>query len=133
MTFKLSQKSLNKLEGVHEDLQKVVHKAIALTKVDFGVTCGLRTVEEQKALYAQGRTKPGKIVTWTMNSRHLTGKAVDLVAYKDGKVSWDEKLYKDIAAAMLEAAEMLNVKLVWGGSWDKPDYPHHELDRKVYG
>jgi hypothetical protein len=66
MTFKLSQRSLNNLKGVDERLQEVVHYAIGVSKIDFGVICGLRTVEEQKALVAKGASK-------TMNSKHLTG------------------------------------------------------------
>jgi uncharacterized protein YcbK (DUF882 family) len=78
MTFKLSQRSLNNLKGVDERLQEVVHYAIGVSKIDFGVICGLRTVEEQKALVAKGASK-------TMNSKHLTGDAVDLMAFISGR------------------------------------------------
>jgi peptidoglycan LD-endopeptidase CwlK len=132
MTFRLSQTSLKKLDGVHPDLVNVCHEAIKRTKVDFGITCGVRTQEEQKKLYAQGRTEPGKIVTWTLDSRHRTGHAVDVVAYIDGEVSWDEKYYDLIAEAFLEAAAALKVPLVWGGNFQKPDRPHMELNRMFY-
>ena len=64
MTYKLSNRSLGKLEGVHPDMVATVKRAIELTKVDFGITCGLRTVEEQKKLVASGRSQ-------TMNSKHI--------------------------------------------------------------
>ena len=71
--YKLSNRSLGKLEGVDNKLVEVVKEAITLTTVDFGVTYGLRTVEEQKKLVAAGRSQ-------TMKSKHLEGKAVDLMA-----------------------------------------------------
>lgn len=126
MTFKLSARSLSKLEGVHPDLVKVVKLAIELTDVDFGVTEGLRTIERQRELVAKGASK-------TMNSRHITGHAVDLVAYVGREVRWDWPLFHKIAAAMKQAANALGVQIVWGGDWKSfPDGPHFELDRSVY-
>lgn len=136
--FKLSEKSLNKLEGVHEDLTKVVKQAIKVSTVDFCVVEGLRSVDRQKKLYAQGRTAPGKIVTWTMLSRHLSGHAVDLGAIVNGVLSYDEKWYTQIANAMLGSAASLNVPLKWGGTFrDKngkptPDLMHFELSKYFY-
>ena len=87
MAFKLSKRSLRKLEGVDENLVAVVKRAIELTKIDFGVTFGMRTVEEQEALVAAGRSQ-------TMKSKHLEGRAVDLMAYVDGKGCWELKPQK---------------------------------------
>jgi len=114
MTFKLSKRSLGRLEGVHLDLVRVVEKAITLTTVDFGVTCGLRTLEEQKKLVEQGASQ-------TLKSKHLEGLAVDLVAYVGGRVSWEMPLYDKIADAMHTAALEEGVKLCWGGAWHLPD------------
>ena len=114
MTFKLSKRSLGRLEGVHPDLVRVVEKAITLTTVDFGVTCGLRTLEEQKKLVEQGASQ-------TLKSKHLEGLAVDLVAYVGGQVSWEMPLYDKIADAMHTAALEEGVKLCWGGAWHLPD------------
>ena len=126
MTFKLSKKSLERMDGVHPDLVKVVKLAIELTEVDFGVTEGLRSVDRQRQLVAQGASK-------TMNSRHITGHAVDLVAYVDGSVNWSWPLYHKIADAMKRAANSLGVPIVWGGDWKSfKDGPHFELDRKAY-
>jgi peptidoglycan L-alanyl-D-glutamate endopeptidase CwlK len=126
MSFKLSRRSLERLQKVHPDLVKVVLLAIELTEVDFGVTEGVRTVERQRELFANGASK-------TMNSRHLTGHAVDLVAYVGSEVRWDWPLYHKIADAMKRAANSLGVPIVWGGDWRTfKDGPHFELDRKVY-
>lgn len=124
--FTLSAKSLERLEGVHPDLVKIVKRAIEVTKVDFGVTEGLRTYSRQKQLVSEGKSL-------TMNSRHLTGHAVDLVAYVDGKVSWETTQYKLINDAMQQAAKELGIPIVWGGSWKTlVDGPHFELLRTAY-
>ena len=120
------------MNGVHPDLVRVIKLAIDLTPRDFGITQGVRTQAEQDALYEQGRTKPGKIVTWTRNSKHIPqpdgyGHAIDFVAYHEGKVSWDEKHYPEIIKAILEAARQLNVKIISGSQWKTPDLPHIEI------
>ena len=89
---------------------RVVKKAIELTKVDFGVICGLRTVEEQEELVAKGASQ-------TMKSKHIDGLAVDLMAYLGGRASWELNLYDDIADAMKEAAKLENVGVRWGAAW----------------
>lgn len=114
MSFKLSKRSLSHLEGVDSDLVKVVHRAIEITSVDFGVIEGLRTVEEQKALVESGASK-------TMNSKHLTGHAVDLAAFIGPRISWELNLYDNIADAMKAAAIEHNVKIRWGAAWHIPD------------
>ena len=110
MSFKLSQRSLDKLDGVNPKLVAVVQKAILLTKVDFGVTYGLRTVEEQEKLVAAGRSQ-------TMKSKHITGHAVDLMAYVDGKGCWELNVYDDLADAMAKAARDEGVAIRWGAAW----------------
>ena len=110
MSFKLSQRSLDKLEGVHPDMVKCVKTAIGLTKVDFGVICGMRTEEEQRELVNKGASK-------TMKSKHLTGHAVDLMAYVGSRASWELNLYDDIADAMAQAAKTHNGPFKWGAAW----------------
>jgi peptidoglycan L-alanyl-D-glutamate endopeptidase CwlK len=114
MTFKLSQRSLDRLEGVDDRLASVVKYAIAVTKVDFGVTCGLRTIEEQRQLVAKGASQ-------TMRSKHIDGHAVDLVAYIGSRVSWELSLYDDIADAMKEGAQQVGLPIRWGAAWNIPD------------
>lgn len=129
--YTLGVRSKARLRGVHPDLVKVVERAINLTTVDFTVLEGVRDPLRQKKLVEAGASQ-------TMNSRHIPGtdgfaKAVDLGAWVDDQVDWSWPLYAQIAAAMLEAARELNVKIVWGGSWAKfRDGPHFELDRKAY-
>ena len=125
MTFILSKRSLSALDGVHPDLVKVVKRAIEITEIDFVVTEGLRTKERQAELFKAGASQ-------TMNSRHLTGHAVDLAAW-GGKVRWDWPLYAKLAQAMKAAAKEVDVSIVWGGDWTSlRDGPHFELNRKVY-
>jgi peptidoglycan L-alanyl-D-glutamate endopeptidase CwlK len=109
-----------------------VRRAITLTKQDFTVICGRRSKEEQIALYEQGRTKPGKIVTWTRTSRHITGHAVDLCAYVNGKISWNVKLYPAIVEAMEEAADQLGIPLRCGADFSNKDWGHFELPKDSY-
>tara|TARA_R100000700_G_scaffold18214_1_gene24884 strand:- start:2331 stop:2786 length:456 start_codon:yes stop_codon:yes gene_type:complete len=110
MSFKLSQRSLDKLEGVHPDMVKCVTSAIEWSKVDFGVICGLRTEAEQKELVAKGASQ-------TMRSKHLEGLAVDLMAFVGSRASWELNLYDDIADAMAKAAKTHNVPIKWGAAW----------------
>lgn len=126
MGFSLSQKSLSRLEGVHPDLVKVVKRAIELTPVDFVVLEGIRTQARQKTLLRAGATT-------TMNSRHLTGHAVDLGAWVGGQVRWDWPLYHQIAAAVKQAANEVSVPIEWGGDWRKfKDGPHWQLPWNRY-
>lgn len=110
MSYKLSRTSLSRLEGVHTDLITVVNYAIKNSQVDFMVLEGLRSRERQAKLVKSGASQ-------TMNSRHLTGHAVDLGAIVDGQLRWDWPLYYKIADAMIDAAGELRVPLVWGGAW----------------
>jgi peptidoglycan L-alanyl-D-glutamate endopeptidase CwlK len=114
MSFKLSARSIKKLEGVEKDLVAVVMDAIKLTKVDFGVTYGVRTLAEQEKLYASGRSQ-------TMKSKHLDGRAVDLVAYFGSDISWELNVYDDICDAMAEAARRNSVAIKWGAAWSEGD------------
>ena len=126
MSIVLGQRSLSRLEGVHPDLVRVVKKAAALSSLDFTVLEGLRTKERQKQLLDHGATK-------TINSRHLTGHAVDLAPMVGGTVRWDWPLYHQLAVIVKEAAKAENVPIQWGGDWRTfKDGPHWELPWKAY-
>lgn len=112
--FKLSNRSLSRLEGVNSHLVTVVKRAIELTSVDFGVTEGLRTLERQQKLVAQGRSQ-------TLNSKHIIGNAVDLVAWVDGEPCWELNVYDNIADAMKKAAIENHVPIRWGAAWHIDD------------
>ncbi len=126
MSFRLSTRSWARLKGVHPRLVAVVEAALARSPIDFLVTEGLRTPTRQAALVRAGASR-------TLNSRHLTGHAVDVAALVDGKVRWDWPLYGRIAAAFKAAARDLDVPLIWGGDWPRlRDGPHFELDRRAF-
>ena len=147
-------RSNQNMSGIHPDLRKVMDRAVQLTTIDMTVIEGLRSVERQRQLFNQGHTR-------TMNSRHITGHAVDVVPWVDGAISWDWKHYYPVADAILKAAKEVNIPIVWGGAWhllpfnqwDKGskqaseayvaprkkegrsvflDGPHFELDKQVY-
>jgi peptidoglycan LD-endopeptidase CwlK len=126
MAYSLGTRSRQRLAGIHPDLVKVVERAIEITEVDFTVLEGMRTVTRQRQLMASGATR-------TMNSRHLTGHAVDLGAWVGGEVRWDWPLYHKIATAMKQAAHELNQPIEWGGDWRSfKDGPHWQLPWKQY-
>ena len=131
MTFKLSTRSLRRLDGVHPQLALVVQEAIKITTVDFSVVQGVRTLAEQKKLFMLGKSK-------TMASRHLPhgpnlySHAVDLCGWVNGTVSWATEDYAPIADAMKSAAYQLGIPLEWGGDWKWVDMPHFQLSWKEY-
>lgn len=126
MAFHLSPRSNERLSGVHPALARVVKRAILCSEIDFTVLEGRRGLTRQKALFAAGATR-------TMNSRHITGHAVDLGAWIGGEVRWDWPLYDKIAFAMKQAAEQEGVPIEWGGDWKTfPDGPHFQLPWKEY-
>ena len=114
MAFKLSKRSESRLEGVDPSLVSVVKRAIELTRVDFGVIEGLRTLETQKKYVAAGKSQ-------TLKSKHLEGRAVDLMAYIGGRGSWELNVYDEIADAMKEAAIKVDVAVRWGAAWTVTD------------
>lgn len=125
-TFKFSSRSEKNLQGVNPDLVKVTRRALEISEVDFGITEGLRSRYRQKQLVATGKSQ-------TMNSRHLTGHAVDVVAYIGSQVSWEWPLYEKIAAAFRQASRELNIPVEWGGDWKTlKDGPHFQLPHGAY-
>lgn len=114
MPFQLSNRSLSRLEGVDDAMRAVTELAIQYTTVDYGVTCGLRTVEEQRELVEAGASQ-------TMNSRHIPGQAVDVVAYIGPRISWELNLYDNIADAFKLAAQELGTGIRWGAAWHIDD------------
>lgn len=126
MTFSLSQRSKDRLKGVHPDLVKVIEEAIKESPLDFSISEGLRTKERQKVLFDSGKSQ-------TMNSRHITGHAIDFAVIKDGEVTWDFKYYQLVADHIKKVAKELNVPITWGGDWVSfKDGPHVELNRSKY-
>ena len=129
--MKLTKLDRQRLNGVHKDLVAVIEKAAEITTIPFRITEGLRTRERQAQLVKAGFSK-------TMNSRHLTGHAVDLVPMldvnKDGKINsvdmYDWGAMRKLAPIIKRAAKMAKVPVEWGGDWVKfPDAPHWQLPR----
>lgn len=135
--FRFSKRSLRNLAGVHPDLVRVMHRAIATTGIDFTVIEGVRALDRQRKLVAKGASK-------TMRSRHLVasngfGHAVDVVPFvdEDGdgarEISWHWPFYAELAPFIFAAAEAEAVPIEWGGHWKSfPDGPHWQLPWKDY-
>jgi peptidoglycan L-alanyl-D-glutamate endopeptidase CwlK len=125
--YVLGDRSKNNLKGVNKELQEVVERAIEISKQDFTVIEGMRTMSRQRQLKAQGFSK-------TLNSRHLTGHAVDIVPYPipSDWSKYTDKQWDDISKAMLKAAKEKGIDLEWGFAkwgWDKP---HYQLSHRRY-
>lgn len=141
--FKFSNTSLNRLNTCDERLQEVFKLALSKSDIDFGISQGHRSVEEQQELYKQGRTKPGSIVTYIdgisdkSEHNHYPSRAVDIYAWI-GEASWDKNHLCYLAGIIMASAKELGIKLRWGGNWDQDgiiikdhefiDLPHFELD-----
>lgn len=147
--YRFSRNSEARIATVHPDLQRVVRRALTLTPIDFAVVQGLRTQDQQDRYYGKGRSaaqckaagvnpeyaRPDEAkVTWTRNSNHIGGRAVDIAPMVDGLIVWDDNgkrgLWPKLAAAFKEAAKLEGVRITWGGDWQKTkDRPHFELAR----
>jgi peptidoglycan L-alanyl-D-glutamate endopeptidase CwlK len=116
-----------RIESLIPEMQELYKKfayGMSMADIDYIVTCTARTQAEQDALFAQGRTMPGKKVTWTRNSKHIGGKAFDIVIMEHGKPMWDTKHPGWRIAGNIGES----VGLEWGGSWEKSkDFPHFQL------
>lgn len=137
MSYSFSARSRRNLQGVHPDLVRICERALGLSSMDFTVVEGLRTIERQRALFAEGKSL-------TMNSRHLPqpggyGHAVDLYPFYEGRVQVDAHFnaYRQISVAMFAAAKELGLRITWGADWNHNgrsdderlvDSPHYQLE-----
>lgn len=140
-----TERDMTRLKGVDPKLVKVVCRTISEATFKIQVSEGVRTLARQKELFAQGRTVPGKKVTWSMNSKHLIqqdgfGHAVDLVPVVNGVVPWnDQKVFTEMGKLVLAIAKEEGVVVRWGHDWDmdgilgekgETDSPHFEVVKK---
>lgn len=133
--YRYSKRSLQKLEGLHPQLKEFALELIKVTPYDISITCGVRTAEEQNAVYQQGRTKAGKIATncdgYKYKSNHQVhadglGYAFDIAVLVNGQCDWRESKFKEVADSARELMAKYNVE--WGGDWKNfKDFPHFEL------
>lgn len=126
MNYHFSANSKRQLKGVHPDLIGICYRALFLTPYDFGITEGLRSREKQARMVEEGKSQ-------TMNSRHLTGHAIDFAIWLDGGWNWDFEKYREVADCFKQAADEYDIPIVWGGDWESlKDGPHIQLDWEAY-
>jgi peptidoglycan LD-endopeptidase CwlK len=123
--YKFSRRSLAQLATVHRDLKRLACRALELSPIDFGIVEGRRSDARQVELVAAGKS-------WTYNSRHLTGHAIDVYAWRHGKVDWSPPYYEEIFGAFAKSSGELRIAFVWGGHWKQQDLGHFELGRLDY-
>lgn len=123
---RMDERSRTRLRGVNPDLVRLIESAAKTDQVRFIVTEGLRTRERQQQLVAAGASR-------TMNSRHITGHAVDLAVVVNGEVRWDWPLYKTLADVVKAHSLTTGVPIEWGGDWKTfRDGPHFQLPRRTH-
>lgn len=126
--FKFSRRSMKNLENVDADLKKIFMEVIKYSPYDFAITEGVRTIERQRELVRQKKS-------WTMNSYHLSGKAVDICVLIDGKANWEYEYYAVIAKIVKFFAEEMcreegkNFSITWGGNWKQVDACHFQIEK----
>lgn len=124
--YSFSQRSKDRLKGVHPKLVQVMQEAIKESPLDFSITEGVRSVERQKELFESGKSQ-------TMRSRHISGHAVDIAVLVDGKITWDFSKYQIVADHIKTVAKSLNIPIEWGGDWTSfKDGPHFQLPWSTY-
>lgn len=122
--YSLSKRSLERLDGVHPKLIQLMKEAIKESPYDFMITCGKRSLSEQKRLVEQGKSQ-------TMNSYHLRGHAVDIALIVNSTINWEFALYREVANHIKKKAKELGIKITWGGDWKRlKDGPHFQLEDK---
>ena len=119
--MELSKLSMDRLEGVDERLKAIVIECAARCPYPFNVSEGLRTKEQQREYVRQGKSR-------TMNSKHLTGKAVDLYPLTMNRKQVDWSRFEELADLMFQVASDQDTEIVWGGHWKTfVDKCHFEL------
>lgn len=125
--YQFSHISEQNLRGVHGDLVKVVRLALRKSEIDFRVIEGVRNMARQRQLVSSGKSQ-------TLQSRHLTGHAIDLAPWINHTIPWEDwDAFALLAKAMKQAAAQLSTPIVWGGDWKTlKDGPHFELAKGIY-
>lgn len=119
--YYLSKRSIDNLNGVKAELKILFLVAICESPYDFLVTEGVRSIERQRELVAKGKSK-------TMNSYHLSGRAVDICVLINGKANWDFDRYESVAKHIKKVAKNMGLNITWGGDWKFRDACHFQLE-----
>lgn len=120
--FRFGKTSRGKFAGVDPRLVACMYRGLYLSPHDFGISCGLRTIEQQRVEVEKGASE-------TMHSRHLTGHAVDIVIVVDGMADWTFEKYAAVNRSIQDAAREFGVEITWGGNWKSRDGVHFEIKR----
>lgn len=119
------------IERLHPAIRGMAQNFLDAAKargIDLRITSGLRTFAEQQALYDQGRTKPGKIVTNAKPGQgfHNYGLAIDVIPFVNGKPDWNTTLWPEISTIGK------SLGFSWGGDWEHfKDFPHFEYPQNT--
>lgn len=120
--YKFSKRSYNNLKGVKPRLVVLASLMLKDSPYDFVIIEGLRSKKRQKLMVKTGKST-------TMNSKHLTGNAIDIALIVNGKITWEKKYYNEFASVMKKNAKLLGINLTWGGDWHSfVDVPHFQID-----
>lgn len=120
---KIEDLSLNAQQWFRRWQDRVATELDLHRGLDWDVCQTRRDRAYQNYLYEQGRTRPGNIITWTRDSRHLDGEAWDFFILKDGSAVWESPLYEKLAKV---ASDM---GLMAGYYWNHPDQGHIETPK----
>ena len=121
----LSKSGEQKLSTCNTEIQLIIRKALQISPIDFGVSCGHRTVEQQQIEFKAGRSHLDGI---NKKSKHnlLPSKGIDLYAYVNGKADYSDKYMGILAGVILSIAKDMGIELEWGGNWKSlKDMPHY--------
>lgn len=124
---RFGKKSIAHLEeDLHYDMVRLCHLALKYTPYDFGITCALRNLIQQKKMVASGASR-------TLKSKHLPqddglSHAIDFAVYVNGSITWNIKYFRKVIQAFVRAAIELGIQVEFGGLWQSyVDGPHVEL------
>lgn len=123
--FKFGKNSLKELETIDKKLQLLAKETIKISKIDIGISYGLRSTELQQEIYKSGASQCDGIIK---KSKHQEGKAFDFVCYINNKITFEKKYYYYIVGLMQVVAKQLNIGITSGVWWSFEDCGHVEID-----
>ena len=130
---RLGSRSNKNIGNIDPRLAVIIGAVLAEGKIDFTITHGFRSLQEQQSLYAQGRTKAGNIVTKCdgvkKKSYHQTGKAIDFIPFPFNNDWNDTRQFEKIGEELLRVGKALGYNCSYGGHWTSfKDWPHFQIN-----